>query len=135
TTPTNATLVIGTEGTNVLTGIKHVSLTGTPFADVIDASGFTGGSVILASGGGADTLKGTQSFTDTFSVDASNLNAATDHVTVNTGASAGDHAEIHGLSSVTQSDVSLITYQGTPATPTLNDGNINTNLYTGGESI
>src|SRR5262249_24632721 len=82
-TLTNSSLVIGNEGTDVLSGIEHADLTVTQAVDVMDASAFTAGSVRLATGGGADTLKGTPA-NDTFELDVSNLTPGTDHVVVDT---------------------------------------------------
>jgi hypothetical protein len=129
----SATLVIGAEGTDTLQGIEHASLTGTQAADILDASAFTGGSVTLATGGGTDTLRGT-TFDDRFEVNVSQMTAGT-KVTVKPNGGSGDRVAILGTSGVSQSDLNWITWDGLPATQQISDGNILTDLYTGGGAI
>jgi Ca2+-binding RTX toxin-like protein len=133
-TLTNTSLIIGSEGTDVLSGIEHAGLTGTRAADTMDASAFTAGTVTLGTGGGTDTLIGT-SKDDTFQVDVSNLTSGTDHVTVNTGGSLGDRVVIVGKTSVSQSDLNWITWQGTRVGLEIAAGDIASNLSTFGQNL
>ena len=130
---TNSTLEIGSEGIDVLSDIEHATLTGTQAIDTLDASAFIGGSVILGTGGGTDTLKGT-GFDDRFEVDVSGL-VSGQHVTVDTGGGSGDRVVILGTTGITQADLGWITWQGLPAIQEILDGNIASDLYTNGGSI
>ncbi len=54
----DATLIIGSEGTDTLSGVVFVELIGGDSDNLLDASEFTLGSVILDGGDGDDTLRG-----------------------------------------------------------------------------
>jgi hypothetical protein len=106
-TLTDTALTIGSEGTDTLSSIEKAILTGSSFAETIDASGFSG-PVTLASGGGIDTLRGGDG-NDLFRVDVSNLTAG-DKVTVAPGGGDANEAVVLGSgSSVQVSDLDWIT--------------------------
>ncbi|OUS15208.1 hypothetical protein A9Q88_11635 [Gammaproteobacteria bacterium 50_400_T64] len=110
-TLTNSTLTIGGVE-DALVGIEHAVLTGGVDANTLDSSGFNLGSVILATGGGLDTLKVDSTHADTLVVDASNLNAG-DQVTVDLDGATDDTVVIEGFSStgrVAQSSLGWIAF-------------------------
>ena len=91
---------------DTLISIEQADISGGASANIINAAGF-GGSLILRSGGGTDTLTGGTGSTE-FRVDVSNLSGA-DQVTVNY--SGGDNQiTMLGLgNSLTQADLSWVT--------------------------
>ena len=119
----DATLVIGSEGTDTLVGITRAQLTGGASVNTIDASGFTLGSVVLATGKTlaanvattganadvADILKGTDQ-DDTFLVDVSDLTAGTHTVQVDPNL-GDDEVVISGVGpTITQDDLGWIAW-------------------------
>ena len=112
-TLTDTSLTIGSEGTDTLSGIEKAILTGSIFAETIDASGFSG-PVTLVSSGGADTLRGGAD-NDIFRVDISNLVGA-DKVTVAPGGGDANELVILGTGGfVRQSDLDWITFDPSAA--------------------
>ena len=114
----NATLVIGSEGTDQLFGITQVDLSGGASANTLDASGFTLGSVILRSGGGLDVLKGgsqnTQFFVDVRGLTSPTGSTDTSHqVTVAVGGGSENPVTlITGSATLSQADLNWINYVG-----------------------
>ena len=137
-TLTDTSLIIGSEGTDVLSGIEHAFLTGGTGVNVIDASAFTLGSLTLASGGGADTLKG-GSGDDTFILNVAGLVSGTDHVTISPGGGSGNQVVIQGITTLHQSDLYWITWDPASAAGAsmlqLETGDVAENLSTNGQSV
>ncbi|MDJ0872048.1 MAG: LEPR-XLL domain-containing protein, partial [Gammaproteobacteria bacterium] len=108
-TLTDATLVIASEGTDDLSGIELATLTGGAGAQTIDASGFSG-ETVLTSGGGTDTLRGGAA-DDIFRVDVSNLTPG-DTVTIAPGGGSDNEVVILGTGGyVSQADLEWIDFE------------------------
>ncbi len=108
---TDTTLTIGSE-IDDLSSVEHAELTGGASANTLDASSFTLGSVILATGGGTDTLKAGTGHSDTFLIDVDGMTSGT-KVTVDAGGDITDSVIIEGFSdsgTVTQADLEWVTF-------------------------
>src|SRR5262249_9203774 len=122
-TLTNTSLTFGTH-TDTLSGISRATLNGGSSANVIDASAFTLGPVVLNSGGGLDTLKGGAAGNNQFLIDVTGLTKPTsatdtaDQVAVDPGGGTGNTVIIQGFdpSDVTQTDLDWVHYPSAPAT-------------------
>ena len=110
----DASLSIGNEGTDLLTSIETAILTGGVGVNNIDASGFTAGSVTLGSGGGLDTLIGTN-WDDEFIIQVGELpppndeNDSEKQVAITVGSSTDDTVIIQGSGpNLTQEDMNWV---------------------------
>ncbi|MDK9703142.1 MAG: DUF4347 domain-containing protein [Sulfuritalea sp.] len=107
---TNTSLAIGAEGNDVLSGIENATLTGGTGANLLNASAFTAGAMILGTGGGTDTLRG-GSGDDQFLIDASAMIAGT-KVTIHVGGGLDNEVKIQGRSgTLTQADLEWFQYE------------------------
>ncbi|RZJ06635.1 MAG: calcium-binding protein, partial [Haliea sp.] len=109
-TLTNASLIVGSEGTDTLTGIERAVLKGGAGANTLDASGFTAGAVTFYSNGGADTLLGS-SKDDVFYIDVSGLTQGTDKVKINATGN-DDKIYLSGVGVLNTSDLNWIQLTG-----------------------
>ena len=112
-TLTNNTLTIAGE-IDTLSSIEHANLTGGSSVNTLDASGFNLGSVILTTGGGKDTLKTSQGFSDKLFVKGTDLDKD-NQVNVDTSNDISETIYITDLGangSITQGHFELINFVG-----------------------
>ncbi len=115
----------GTTETDTLSNIEQADLSGGASANTLDASTFSLGAVILRTGGGVDTLKGSKYGDDQFYVDVTGLLAGTDRISVDLGGGTDNEVIVSGMdSAITQEDFDWITFSGdsSSATYTVNGG-------------